>query len=166
MSRRTRHAVAAPIRLRSSLRVAGAALGLSVAMMTLAACGGEQDVTAASSTPETSAAASESASDRPATSPPVVPGRKPVSTATSSAVASDDTDTTCGTIPGPDGSLRVLILAGDVACDSAKSIATQYGPKIATGQQQSVAGWTCAPSQVEGILAACQKGTAVIGFAP
>jgi hypothetical protein len=147
------------------MRLAGAVLGVSVAMMTLAACGEEQDVTAASSAP-TSAASSETASDGPATSPPVVPGRKPVSTGSSSAVESDDTDTACGTIPGPDGSLRVMILAGDVACDSATSIATQYGPKIASGQQQSVAGWTCAPSQVEGILAACQKGTAVIGFAP
>ncbi|OUC80982.1 hypothetical protein CA982_01120 [Gordonia lacunae] len=136
-------------------------------MSTLLACGAEQDVTTASSTTQSGVAASgPQSAEQPATSPPVVPGRKPVSTSTSSAVASDDSDTTCGTIPGPDGSLRVLVLAGDVACDSATSIATQYGPKIASGQQQSVGGWTCAPSQLEGVLAACQKGTAVIGFAP
>ena len=135
-------------------------------MSMLVACGAEQDVTTASSTSQAVAAESGSPSaEQPATSP-VVPGRKPVSTTTSSATASDDSDTTCGTIPGPDGALRVMILAGDVSCDSARTIATQYGPKITTGQQQSVAGWTCAPSQLEGVLAACQKGTAVIGFAP
>ncbi|MFE0748624.1 hypothetical protein [Gordonia sp. NPDC058843] len=166
MSRRTRTPGTAANSLSTAVRVAGATLGLSVAMMALAACGEEQDVTAASSMPATSAAATSEQTDGPATSPPVVPGRKPVSTTPSSTVASDDSDTTCGTIPGPDGALRVLVLAGDVTCDSARSIATQYGPKITTGQQQSVAGWTCAPSQLEGVLAACQKGTTVIGFAP
>ncbi|MDV7101584.1 hypothetical protein R4227_16030 [Gordonia amicalis] len=73
---------------------------------------------------------------------------------------------TCGTIPGPDGALRVLILAGDVDCDQAKTIGGEYGPKIVSGTQQSVSGWTCGPSQLQGVLAACQKDTTVIGFAP
>ncbi|EON30600.1 hypothetical protein GTC6_21710 [Gordonia terrae C-6] len=168
MSRRTRPTGATTSHSRRSIRVAAATVGLAAAMSTLLACGAEQDVTTASSTTQAGAAESgPQSAEQPATSPPVVPGRKPVSsTPTSSATQSDDSDTTCGTIPGPDGALRVLILAGDVACDSATSIAAQYGPKIASGQQQSVAGWTCAPSQLEGVLAACQNGTAVIGFAP
>ncbi|MET4166240.1 MULTISPECIES: hypothetical protein [Gordonia] len=168
MSRRTRPTGATTSRPRRTIKVAATAVGLAAAMSTLLACGAEQDVTTASSTTQAGAAESvPQSAEQPATSPPVVPGRKPVSsTPTSSAVASDDSDTSCGTIPGPDGSLRVMVLAGDVACDSARTIATQYGPKITTGQQQSIAGWTCAPSQLEGVLAACQKGTTVIGFAP
>ncbi|MCR5980292.1 hypothetical protein GDN83_21555 [Gordonia jinghuaiqii] len=136
-------------------------------MFALVGCGDEQDVTTASSTAATSVAASSGPTeDRPSTSPPVVGGRKPATDTTRSEVASDESDTTCGTVPGPDGALRVLVLAGEVTCDSAKTVATQYAPKIVTGQQQSVAGWTCAPSQLEGVLAACQKGTTVIGFAP
>ncbi|MBR7191802.1 hypothetical protein [Gordonia sp. SCSIO 19800] len=167
MSRRTRPTGPTTSRSRRPIRVAAATLGLAAAMSTLVACGAEQDLTTASSASQAGAVESGSPSaEQPATSPPVVPGRKPVSTTASSATASDDSDTTCGTIPGPDGALRVMILAGDVSCDSARTIATQYGPMITTGQQQSVAGWTCAPSQLEGVLAACQKGTSVIGFAP
>ncbi|TSD94715.1 hypothetical protein FOV72_16020 [Gordonia rubripertincta] len=166
MSCRTRRAIA------SGARVATTALGLSLALFTLSACGSEQDVTDTSA--NNAAASAEQPADAPSTSAPVVPGRKPASARADSVTPRADADestgsgpgTTCGRIPGPDGALRVLILAGDVECDDAKSVADDYGPKIVTGAQQSVSGWTCGPSQLQGVLAACQKDATVIGFAP
>ncbi|GAA12817.1 MULTISPECIES: hypothetical protein [Gordonia] len=169
MSCRTRRAIA------SGARVATTALGLSLALFTLSACGSEQDVTDTSASGGNGAVASaEQPADAPSTSAPVVPGRKPASARPNSVTSGADADestqggpgTTCGSIPGPDGALRVLVLAGDVDCDQAKSIADEYGPKIVTGTQQSVGGWTCGPSALQGVLAACQKDTTVIGFAP
>ncbi|WP_084813223.1 hypothetical protein [Gordonia sp. CNJ-863] len=169
MSCRTRRAVS------SGTRVATTALGLSLALFTLSACGAEQDVTDTSASAGDSAAASaEQPADAPSTSAPVVPGRKPASARADSVTPGADAEgstrggpgATCGSIPGPDGALRVLILSGDVDCDKATSIAGEYGPKIVSGAQQSVSGWTCGPSQLQGVLAACQKDTTVIGFAP
>ncbi|SDU69927.1 hypothetical protein [Gordonia westfalica] len=166
MSCRTRRVVV------HGTRVAATAVGLSLALLTLSACGAEQDVTDTSA--NSAAASAEQPADAPSTSAPVVAGRKPASTRADSVTQSADAGdsgqsgpgSTCGTIPGPDGALRVLILAGDVDCDQAKSVGDAYGPKIVTGSQQSVSGWTCGPSQLQGVLAACQKDTTVIGFAP
>lgn len=169
MSCRTRRAIS------PGTRLATTALGLSLALFTLSACGSEQDVTDTSANAGNSAApAAEQPAGTPSTSAPVVAGRKPASTLAESVTPRADADdsarsgpgATCGTIPGPDGALRVLILAGDVDCDQAKSIGGEYGPKIVSGTQQSVSGWTCGPSQLQGVLAACQKATTVIGFAP
>lgn len=166
MSCRTRRAIS------SGTRLATTALGLSLALFTLSACGEEQDVTDTAGTG--AQASAEQPADAPSTSAPVVAGRKPASTRAESVTPRADADdstrsgpgATCGTIPGPDGALRVLILAGDVDCDQAKTIGGEYGPKIVSGTQQSVSGWTCGPSQLQGVLAACQKDTTVIGFAP
>ncbi|MEO9329098.1 hypothetical protein [Gordonia aurantiaca] len=156
-------------RPRKSATGLAAVAGASLALLTLTACGEGQDVT------DTSASATAAVEQQagPSTSPPVVAGRKPVSKpATSSAASAAGTSaaggpgTECGTIPGPDGALTVTILAGDVACATAKEIGDEYGPKIATGAQHKVSDWTCGPSQLTGVLAACQKDTSVIGFAP
>ena len=133
-------------------------------MLALAGCGTEQESTAGSST-----AAQPPAS--PSTSVPVVGGPSPHAASSTVASEADETSSeagsqTCGSIPGPDGALRIMVLSGDVECSTAKKIAEEYGPKIATGQKQSVSGWTCGPSEVEGILAACQSDSKVIGFTP
>lgn len=149
--------------------VATAAVGASFALLTLTACGGEQDVT------DTATSSAAVAPASPNASAPVVAGRKPATTpatsrtTTSSGATASETGgpgTQCGTVPGPDGALTVTILAGDVSCETADEIGVEYGPKIATGTQHEVSGWTCGPSQLRGVLSACQKGKSVIGFAP
>lgn len=152
-------------RLRSGGRHLGVAALFAGAVVTLAACGTEQESGASGTASSTPAYTSSTG----ASSVPVVGGPDPRSkTRTSSAEASSSSQggTTCGTISGPDGSLRILVLAGDVDCTTAKKIGGEYSPKIATGTAQQVSGWTCGPSQVEGILAACQSGDKVIGFTP
>ncbi len=72
----------------------------------------------------------------------------------------------CGTTKGPDGALQIVITKGSLNCATAKQIADEYGPKIATGQPQTVSGWDCAPSQTAGELATCTKGGASFGLAP
>ncbi|MYR07414.1 hypothetical protein GTV32_14350 [Gordonia sp. SID5947] len=124
----------------------------------LAACGGEQEATSSSS--ETTAT---TISENPNAS--VVGGPKPVSPTTS--VADDHAGhTQCGVTKGPDGSLRIVVLQGDLTCDTAKQVATEYSPKIATGQPQQVSGWQCGPSETAGILASCTKGDQEFGLAP
>ncbi|WAC57890.1 hypothetical protein [Gordonia sp. SL306] len=141
----------------SSLHRISLAVLAGFAGVVLAACGGEQEATSSS---ETSAA---TISENPNAS--VVGGPKPVSPTTS--VADDHAGhTQCGTTKGPDGSLRILILQGDLSCDTAQQVATQYSPKIATGQPQRVSGWQCGPSETAGILASCSKGDQEFGLAP
>ncbi|MGC4935189.1 hypothetical protein ACLQ3C_16070 [Gordonia sp. DT30] len=134
----------------------------AIATASLAACGDEQQSDAGgTSTPAASA---------PATSVPVVAGPSPHSathtTRTSAVSSAAATATTCGNVPGPDGALRVLVLAGNVDCATAQKVATEYSPKIATGHEQQVSGWTCGPSEARGILAACQSGNKAIGLTP
>lgn len=141
----------------SSLHRVSLAVLAGFAGVALAACGGEQEATSSS---ETSAA---TISENPNAS--VVGGPKPVSPTTS--VADDHAGhTQCGVTKGPDGSLRILILQGDLSCDTAQQVATQYSPKIATGQPQEVSGWQCRPSETAGILASCSKGDQEFGLAP
>lgn len=133
-------------------------LGAGALSLALLGCGSEQEV-----------ASSTTASEPPAlsSSAPVVGGPRPASsTAQTSASRSGSAAQECGKIPGPDGSLRILVRAGNVNCDTAKQLATDYGPKIATGQQQTVNGWTCGPSEIEGMLAACVRGNDAVGFTP
>lgn len=161
--------------------------------LTLAACGSEDDATdTPSSTALASPTASESASvtssakssakastsstetemrtENP--SAPIVGGRVPASgrsshTSDSDASAPTPANGECGTTQGPDGALHIVILAGDVSCAEAKGLTSEYNAKaIATGQQKKVGDWTCGPSQVHGLLAACQKDQSVIGFTP
>ncbi|WHU47222.1 hypothetical protein QNM97_25315 [Gordonia sp. L191] len=144
-----------------SLAVGGMA---ALATVSLAACGDEQQ----SGAQDSSAAPSVTT---PSTSVPVVAGPSPQSRTTEAtsgaqSASTSSTSKTCGSVAGPDGALRVLVLAGDVDCETAKKIGTEYSPKIATGQQQKVSGWTCGPSEVRGILAACQSGDKVLGFTP
>ena len=129
--------------------------------LSLAGCGSEQEV-GSSATSEPLALSS---------SAPVVGGPRPQSPATTSSAESVSSSAAeaghvCRKIPGPDGALRVIIVAGNVSCATATEVANEYGPKIATGSQQQVSGWTCGPSDIEGMLAACVKGSDVIGFTP
>ncbi|MDL9938865.1 hypothetical protein QSJ18_19130 [Gordonia sp. ABSL1-1] len=142
-------------------------LAVGAAGLSLVGCGSERDVTADSST-ASNAVSAPASEDRPSTSPPVVGGPKPRSTTAAESVSTEDEGAgqTCGQIPGPDGALRILVLAGGVTCADAKELGKEYGPKIVTGKQQSVSGWTCGPSELEGILAACVKGQQVVGFTP
>ncbi|MFW0786153.1 hypothetical protein AAFP35_16720 [Gordonia sp. CPCC 206044] len=126
----------------------------------LAACGGEQETTSSSAATQTSAT---TVSENPSAS--VVGGPKPVSPTTS--VADEHAaHTQCGRAKGPDGSLQIVILDGDLNCDTAEQIASEYSPKISTGAPQTVAGWECGPSQTPGILASCSKGDQEFGLAP
>lgn len=135
----------------------------AIAAASLAACGSEEQSTSSATSPQ---------AQSPSTSVPAVAGPNPQSphtpTSTDASTSRSVTSgaTTCGTVAGPDGALRVLVLAGNVGCATAKKIGIEYSPKISTGTQQRVSGWTCGPSEVSGILAACQSGDKVIGFTP
>ncbi|MEP9393053.1 hypothetical protein ABLE94_12445 [Gordonia sp. VNK1] len=133
-----------------------------IAALSLAACGSDEQSTT------TSTVASEPDVTTPSTSVPVVAGPSPRSQSQSSSAETSAAvgGTPCGSVAGPDGSLDVVVLAGDVDCDTAKEIANEYSPKIATGRQQRISAWTCGPSEVRGVLAACQNGDKVIGFMP
>jgi len=168
---------------RIAVFVATAALALS-----LAACGSEDDATgspssepsvSSSSTPASAKASAKTTKPRSENpSAPIVGGPVPASQRSShkpdpdretskTSSAPTPTDGECGTTQGPDGALHVVILAGDVTCAEAKDLTKQYNAKaIATGQQQTFGDWTCGPSQVHGLLAACQKDQSVIGFTP
>ncbi|GAB04711.1 hypothetical protein GII30_21665 [Gordonia amarae] len=178
---------------RRSPRIAVFAATAALAV-TLAACGSEDDATdASSSTAVASSTASESASATSSVSSsakasktpeetddlrtenpsaPIVGGRVPASRRSSHKPDPNESAPTpssgeCGTTQGPDGALHIVILAGDVNCSEAKGLTKEYNAKaIATGQQKKVGDWTCGPSQVHGLLAACQKDQSVIGFTP
>lgn len=143
--------------IRIATLLAAAALGV-----TLSACGTEEEAPAPTSV---TATVSENLSA------PVVAGPKPGSATATSSAADDTADAaagerSCGTTAGPDGALRILVSTDDVTCEQATALATEYGPKIATGQPQTVNGWDCGPSQQSGVLASCSKGDAIISFAP
>ncbi|MGO3327440.1 hypothetical protein [Gordonia sp. (in: high G+C Gram-positive bacteria)] len=142
---------------------ATAVLGLSLAL-SAAACGDEQEAPSAESS-TTSVAAPPS--DR---SVPVVPGPKPKSsTATSTSAERESTPDdaeSCGAAKGPDGALQIRLVEGDITCDTAKGIAKEYSPLIATGQPQDVKGWQCGPSTTVGELARCTKDSQAFALVP
>ncbi|MDR2280111.1 MAG: hypothetical protein LBE07_04545 [Gordonia sp. (in: high G+C Gram-positive bacteria)] len=140
---------------------ATAVLGLALAG-TVAACG---DETAAPSAESTSATAVVTPpTDR---SVPVVPGRKPTSaTATTPDSSTPDDAKSCGPAKGPDGALQIHLVEGDVTCSTAKAIAKEYSPLIATGQKQKVRDWECGPSTVTGELARCTYDSKAFALVP
>ncbi|MGB3301759.1 hypothetical protein [Gordonia sp. (in: high G+C Gram-positive bacteria)] len=141
--------------------LATAFLGFSV-VLTATACGSENDATS-------SADSSATVVTPPANSSiPVVGGPKPKTTSADAAPSSRSAegDQTCGATKGPDGALQIHIVEGDVSCDTAKTIAKEYGPLIATGAPQTVSGWDCGPSKVVGELARCTKGSQAFALMP
>lgn len=145
-------------RLAGRLIVTGAAVA---AVLGVAACGGTEsaDVPTASSTSVADSTVSAGSSAV------AVPGPKP---RPASAVPADEqvAGEKCGTTKGPDGALQIVVTQGSLNCGTAKQIAGEYGPKIATGEPQTVSGWRCAPSQTEGELATCTKGGDAFSLAP
>ncbi|MFW0789606.1 hypothetical protein [Gordonia sp. CPCC 205333] len=141
----------------SSAVVAGAVC------LVFAGCGSEEQAaesptsTSATSAPTTtsSTAASTVGGRKPAAPPSSIPAERQTS-----VVAG----TQCGLTKGPDGALTIVILDGKVTCDTAKKIAGEYGPKIATGANQTVSGWDCGPTQTSGVLAKCVKGDDAFGL--
>lgn len=136
------------------LAVSGTVVG---AALLLTACGSEQE---SASGPGTASEPADS------TSPVVVGGPRPESPATSVPEETEPGTQQCGKISGPDGALRVLIVSGSLNCSTAMELAKEYGPKIATGEPQTVNGWKCGPSQTTGVLASCTKDDAEVTFAP
>ncbi|WP_026919720.1 hypothetical protein [Gordonia shandongensis] len=137
--------------------VAASLLGLALALTTVA-CGSENEATSAESSPSSFAKAPGSAES----SVPVVGGPKPQSRASSTAPTSESTtdagQKTCGATGGPDGALQIHVVSGDLDCDTARTIAKEYGPLIATGEPQSVSGWECGPSEESGEMSRCTRG--------
>ncbi|GAB34828.1 hypothetical protein [Gordonia otitidis] len=130
---------------------------LGTASLVLTGCGSEEQA-------DTASPAATSVSE--STSPAVVGGPRPASPTTSIPDETAAGTKVCDKISGPDGALRVQILAGDLSCSEAMTLAKSYGPKIASGEPQDVDGWTCAPATGNGLLAACEKGSDRVGFAP
>lgn len=124
--------------------------------LTTAACGTENQAATDSSSAVSGVTPPSDASV------PVVAGPKPKTSAspepTGESVSADGTKT-CGATKGPDGALYIHIVDGDLSCDTAKTIAKEYGPLIATGAPQTVSGWDCGPSDTAGELARCTKGS-------
>ncbi|GAA1482430.1 hypothetical protein GCM10009624_28700 [Gordonia sinesedis] len=161
--------------MRSRNRIA-TMLAAGVLVFALGACGNDQntDSAATSSATQTASQTADDRDDQPSTSPPVVGGprhsEQPQATGTDDAddgaVAGDDR--VCGKSSGPDGPLRVIVRDDDVTCADAQRLAEQYGPKIATGQPQTIDGWSCKPSSTPGVLASCGRGDDDddIAFAP
>ncbi len=137
---------------------ATAVLGLALAGG-IAACG---DESAAPTAESSSATVVTPPSDR---SVPVVPGRKPTSETTPETSTPDDAES-CGAAKGPDGALQIRLVEGDVTCETAKAIAKEYSPLIATGQPQKVNDWECGPSTVTGELARCTFDSKAFALVP
>lgn len=100
----------------------------------------------------------------PSTSVPVVAGPSHAPPTQEPDTEETEDDANCGRIGGPDGSLQVSVLDGDIDCTEAMDLARQYGPLIATGEDQSVGGWDCGPSSDPGVMATCESGDRTIGF--
>ena len=122
---------------------------LGAASLVLTGCGTEQQA-------DTSSTAATQASS--STSPVVVGGPRPGTPTTSLPPETAAGTKECDKISGPDGALTVQILAGDVSCADAMTLAKSYGPKISSGEPQDVDGWSCAcllytsPSPRDGLL--------------
>ncbi len=75
--------------------------------------------------------------------------------------------TRCETAGGPEGALRVVIFPGaSASCGVVMPVAKKYGPLISTGRDQAVGGWDCGPSQTQGVLAKCSRGSDSFGLVP
>ncbi|GAA3947580.1 hypothetical protein [Gordonia caeni] len=139
-------------------KLVAAALFACLVGLTATACGDAQEA------PDATSAGATPPSDR---SVPVIGGPSPASTAPDSG---DDTSSTakdddeCGVTGGPDGALHVRLISGDVTCETAMSIAKEYSPLIATGQPQTVSGWSCSPSEVPGELSRCTRNNQIFAF--
>lgn len=130
--------------------------GISLAFAATA-CGSESEAPSDPNTPATSAQAPSGNS-----SVPVVAGPKPRSTtaaASTGEATTEDGTKTCGATKGPDGALYIHVVQGDIGCDTARTIADEYGPLIATGKPQTISGWDCGPATNPGELARCSKGS-------
>ncbi|MFT3660410.1 MAG: hypothetical protein QM809_03145 [Gordonia sp. (in: high G+C Gram-positive bacteria)] len=125
--------------------------------LTAVACGEENQ--AADTPSQTSASTPAPPADR---SVPVVGG--PSRKAESTTSAKLENDKHCGVAKGPDGSLQVRLVSGDVTCKTAMEISKDYSPLIATGKSQTVSGWDCGPSTESGELARCTKDDSVFAF--
>ncbi|MFT4201827.1 hypothetical protein [Gordonia sp. (in: high G+C Gram-positive bacteria)] len=156
-------------------RALGTAAIIGAAGFTVLACAQAQDHSGTSSSTAsdstTSATSTSSSTARPSTSTdangiPIEPGPNlpPATSIPADRVVPDVPGTKCGATQGPDGALELVILKGSIKCDTAKKVAAEYGPKIATGQQQMIQGWTCGPSNGENILAACAKDSNAFVF--
>ncbi|QKT05972.1 hypothetical protein HUN08_01275 [Gordonia sp. X0973] len=146
-------------------RLVGTAAVIGATGLTVLACatdGNDATNSAASSAGATASSSDASPSASTDNGIAVVPGPNPNNSGPTSIpaerVVPDVPGTKCGPAQGPDGALELVILKGNVSCDTAKGVAKEYGPLIATGQKQDVKGWTCGPSDAENILAACAKG--------
>ncbi len=139
------------------VRLVVTAATLCIAIATLLGCSRDETTTTDSTVSSATAASSESGVA-------VVPGPNPSKAAPPPASVPADRQvpdvpgTKCGPTRGPDGALELVVLRGHVNCDTAKKVAKEYGPMIASGQKQTVQGWTCGPSDSANILAACAKG--------
>lgn len=156
---------------RSILTRSVLAVATSAAAVSLAACGTSDNSTAGPNSADLSKATQPAKQFTPqSSSPAVVGGPRPQTPAGQDTAGSDDeasgSGKTCGQVGGPDGALTVVITSGSVSCQDASKLADAYGPKIATGQPQTVDGWQCAPSQTPGTLASCSKDGSEIGFKP
>ncbi|GED96480.1 hypothetical protein [Gordonia crocea] len=143
-------------------RATGTAVVLGAAGLVLFGCGTD-DTTAPSDTSGSPAATSAPASSTDKSGVAVVPGPNPSKVGSPTSIPADRQvpdvpGTKCGATRGPDGALELVILKGKIRCDTAKKVADEYGPMIASGRKQTVQGWTCGPSASENILAACAKG--------
>ncbi|MFT4126299.1 MAG: hypothetical protein QM662_08725 [Gordonia sp. (in: high G+C Gram-positive bacteria)] len=140
-------------------RWAAAALA-GAAALTLAACGTEESAAPAPT--------SSSITSGPSGSVPVVPGPRPGAASATTSVADtlERSGEVCDRVPGPDGSLRVIVQEGRVSCRDALAVAEEYAPRIATGNPHTVNGWKCGPASSPGVLASCTKGESRIAFAP
>ncbi|GAB08318.1 hypothetical protein GOARA_008_00180 [Gordonia araii NBRC 100433] len=151
----------------------GTAAIAGAASLSLLACGGGDDATTTGQGSDSPAASAAAPSERTATSDDngvaVVPGPNPSKIGPPASIPADRhvpdvPGTKCGPTRGPDGALELVVFQGKVNCETAKKVADEYGPKIASGQKQTVQGWTCGPSDGENILAACAKGNNIFVF--
>ena len=124
-------------------------LGLS-----LAACGSEEEAPATENTKPARRGA-------PAIAVPPQSAAEKSSAAESEDASEAPEEKTCGSTKGPDGPLTVTILAGDIPCDEAEKVASDYvsAPDgFLTSQVKKMDGWICGPSaEVEGELSRCVK---------
>ncbi|MGB3697586.1 MAG: hypothetical protein WBA05_09145 [Gordonia sp. (in: high G+C Gram-positive bacteria)] len=142
---------------------ATALLGCSIALAATA-CGSENNASSSSD-----AAASAGVTAPANSSIPVVGGPKPKPQAPNHSAPESTSPSgapTCGATKGPDGALQIHIVAGDLPCDTAQTIAREYGPLIATGAPQTVSGWDCRPSTVVGELSRCSRGSQAFALTP
>ncbi|PHV68870.1 hypothetical protein CSW57_01140 [Williamsia muralis] len=152
------------------------------AVVTLAACGGDDSTASGnsstapssgnasigSSSPAESGATSSRTTSTENSNAPAVPGPSlpPATSIPDSKRLPAIEGARCETVNGPDGALQVVIFAGsNVDCAAVMPVAKEYGPKIATGTPQQVSGWECGPSQTRGVLSRCTRGSDAFGFA-